>query len=169
MGGWRNIDDIPMDAESARLELQVVASVLSLNQLLIKAFSIELFALAYFENKPLVFRRIAQTVNRGHGSHDDRVASGENGVHRGGPHHIDFFVHDGVLINISIRLGNIGFRLIEIEVRDEILNAVIGEKFLEFAIELTGQGFIVYQNQSRAIQSGDDIGVGESLPSTSRA
>ena len=61
------------------------------------------------------------------------------------------------LFNIGIRPRDIGFRLVIIVVADEIFHGVIGEKLLELAVKLSGQGFIMAHDQGRALDFFYDV------------
>ena len=76
---------------------------------------------------------------------------------------LDFIVDGGVLLDIGIRMGNIGLRLVVIIIRDEVFHGIFREKLLELAAELGSQGLVVGQDQGGTIEPGDDICHGEGL------
>jgi len=71
-----------------------------------------------------------------------------------------------VFFNEGVGLGDVGFRLIVIVVGDEILHRVAGEKALELAVELGGQGLVGGQHQGGQAHLGHHPGHGEGLART---
>jgi len=72
-------------------------------------------------------------------------------------HLIDLLIDAGVLLNVSICLRDVGFRLVVIVIADKILYGVFGEKIFEFTIELSGQGFIGCHNKCRFLHPVYDL------------
>ena len=59
----------------------------------------------------------------------------------------------------AVPLGrHIGFGLVVVVVRDEVLDRVLWEERLEFAVELGRERFIVRQHQGRALHLLDHVG-----------
>ncbi len=73
-------------------------------------------------------------------------------------------VNRGVFFDKGIRRWHIGFRLIVVIVGDEIFNGVIGEEFLELAIQLGRERFVGRQDNCRALHSGNHIGNRKGFP-----
>ena len=78
-------------------------------------------------------------------------------------HAVDRFVDRGILFDIRVRSGHVGFRLVIIVVRNKILHRVVGKKPLHLGIELGRQRLVRRQHQSRALDRLDHFGHGESL------
>ena len=76
---------------------------------------------------------------------------------------VDLVVDGGVLLDVGVRLGDVGLGLVVVVVGDEILHRVMGEKLPEFGAQLGGQGLVVGQHQGGAVHPGDDICHGEGL------
>ncbi len=72
-------------------------------------------------------------------------------------------VDGGILLDEGIGGRHIGFGLVVVVVRDEILHRIVGKELLHLAIELGGKGLVRGQNHGRAIEGGDDVGHGEGL------
>ena len=76
---------------------------------------------------------------------------------------VDFVVDGGILLNVGVRAGNVGFRLVVIVVADEILHRVLREKFPELGTELGRQRLVVGQHQGGLVHPGDDVCHGKGL------
>ena len=76
------------------------------------------------------------------------------------PQLLDLLVYRGVFFNVSIRGRDVGFGLVVVVIRDEILDGVIGEEAFEFVVELRREGFVVRHDQGRALQMLYDLGDG---------
>ena len=82
---------------------------------------------------------------------------------------VDLLVDRGVFFNIDVALGDICLGLIIIVVTDEIMHRIVGEKFLEFAVELSGQRLVVRHDQRGPLHRLNDVGHGESLARSGHA
>ena len=56
---------------------------------------------------------------------------------------VDFFIDGRIFFDISVGMGNIGFRLVVIVVRNEVLHRIVGEKLPEFTAQLGRQRLIM--------------------------
>ena len=70
---------------------------------------------------------------------------------------LDLLVNAGVLLDERIGAGDVGLRLIIIEVTDEIFDGVAGEKAFELGVKLRGQRFVVGNDQGRFVHVFDDV------------
>ena len=59
--------------------------------------------------------------------------------------------------------GNVGFGLVIVVIRNEILYRVLGEEIFELGIELRRQCFVVRHDQGGALKVLNDVGNGECL------
>ncbi len=84
----------------------------------------------------------------------------------GQPQFINLIVDGGILGNICVRGWHIGLRLVIVIIGHKILHCIFREKFLELAVELSRQGFVVGNDQSGLVQRRDHIGHGKSLTGT---
>ena len=78
-------------------------------------------------------------------------------------HAVDLLVPRGVLLDVGVGAGDVGFGLVVVVVADEILDRVVREEALELAVELGGQGLVVGEDQGRPLGRLDDLGHGEGL------
>ena len=76
---------------------------------------------------------------------------------------VDLVVDGGVLFNVGIRLGDVGFRLVVVVVGDEVLHRVVGEELPKLRAQLGGQGLVVGQHQGGPVHLGNDVCHGEGL------
>ena len=79
---------------------------------------------------------------------------------------IDFIVDGRIFLDIRIRRGNIGFRLIEVIIADKVADFIIGKEGFKFAAQLGCQGLVVSDDQGRFLDGFDELGHGEGLPGT---
>ena len=82
---------------------------------------------------------------------------------------VDIVVDGRILLDIGIRSGHIGFRLVVVVIADEILHGIVREKLAEFVVQLGGQRLVGRQYQRGAPACGDDIGHAEGLAGTGDA
>ena len=78
-------------------------------------------------------------------------------------------VDAGVFFNEQIAAGHIGFGLVVIVVRHEILDRAFRKKAAHFRIQLCRQGFVVRHDDGRAAHLCNHIGHGVSLARTGHA
>ena len=104
-----------------------------------------------------------QAINAGDRGHDDHVVAVEERAGGGMAHPVDGLVDGGVLFDVEVRLGDVGFGLVVIVITDKIFDGVVREKLLELTVELGRQGLVGGQDQGGEIHLDDDIGHREGL------
>ena len=78
---------------------------------------------------------IAHAVETRHRRHHNHIAAtGQQRRHRAQSQTLDLVVDHQVLLDVFVRGGYVGFGLIVVVIRDEILDAVVGEEVLELAV-----------------------------------
>ena len=105
----------------------------------------------------LVFGRVANTVNGGHGGDDNHVVARHQVLGGGKAHLFDVFVNRAVFFNEQVAAGHIGFGLVIVVVGNEIFHRVFGEKLAHFGVELGGKGFVVCHDDSGSAALSDDV------------
>ncbi|MOA13886.1 hypothetical protein D3C78_1339540 [compost metagenome] len=105
----------------------------------------------------------AQAIDARHGGDDDRVTPLQQCLGRRQAHLLDVIVDRSVLLDEGVGRRYVGFRLVVVVVGNEVLHRIVGEKRLEFAIQLRGQGLVRRQHQGRALHLLDDVGDAEGL------
>ena len=110
----------------------------------------------------MIFGRVADTVNGGHGGDDNHVVARHQVFGGGKTHLLDVFVNRTVFFDEQIAAGHIGFGLVIVVVGDEIFHRVFREKLAHFGVELGGKGFVMRHDDGRATALRDDVrhGVG---------
>ena len=134
-----------------------------------KILAVDFLADADRVDHSLVLLRVGGAVNAGNRGHNDGVAVVEHRVGRGHAQHVEFLVGFGVLVNISIRLGQVRLGLVKIKIGDEVFDAVVREEFLQLGIQLAGQRFVMGKDQGRLVDLGDDVGNGVRFAGSGRA
>jgi len=77
--------------------------------------------------------------------------------------HDDLVVDRGFLLNVGVRLRDVGLGLVVVVVRDEVLDGVPREEGLELLVELRGERLVVRQHQRRPVGLRDHRRHGEGL------
>ena len=157
---------ISMHPESPPLQIHIIAVILDVHQFPQHLVPVLDHTRPQGHDHLLVIVRTAQTVDTGHAGHHDHVpAFGQRGC-GGQPQFINLIVDGGILGNICVRGWHIGLRLVIVIIGHKILHCIFREKFLELAVELSRQGFVVGNDQSGLVQRRDHIGHGKSLTGT---
>ena len=131
-----NLHRITAHPERPALEAHVVTRVLDFHQRSENVVARDLLAFGQSYHLLAIAARIAQTVNRRDGGYDNYVAALHQTRRRAEPQTIDVFIDRGVLLDVGIRRRDVGFRLVIVVVRDEVLDRIRGEETLELPIEL---------------------------------
>ena len=79
------------------------------------------------------------------------------------PQLVELVVDRGFLLDVNVAGGNVGFGLVIVVIRYEVLDRVVREEGLELVIELRRQRLVVGQDQRRPVHLLDDLGHGERL------
>ena len=106
----------------------------------------------------MVALRRTQAVDAGDGRDDDDVAPLEKRARRAVAQLIDLVVDRGVLLDVGVRRDDVGLRLVEVVVTDEVADVVVREERLELARELRGQCLVVGDDERRLLHLLDDLG-----------
>ena len=121
------------------------------------------------QDHSVVGNRIAETVDGRYGGHDDAVAVLEQGLCRRQSHLLDVVVDRRVLLDVGVRRRYIGFRLVVVVVRDEVLDGSPREELPHLAVELRRQRLVRGQDQGRPPDALDDLRHRERLSRASDA
>ena len=109
------------------------------------------------QNHAVIIDRVADTVNRRHGAHNQHIASLEQTFGRRQTHLFDVFIDRRIFFNEQITRRHIRFGLIVVVVGDEIFHRVLGKKFAKLRIQLCRQGLVRREHKGRATNARDDI------------
>ena len=70
-------------------------------------------------------------------------------------HLLDVLVDRGVLLDVGVGGRHVGFGLVVVVVRDEVLDRVVREELPELAVELRRQRLVVRQHERRALHAAE--------------
>ena len=79
----------------------------------------------------------------------------------GKPQALDFLVPARILLDERVGARDVGFRLVIIEVADEVFDGVAGEKAFELGVKLRGERLVVRNDERGLVHVFDDVGDGE--------
>ena len=158
-----DFDDVAPCAKLRTREFVVVAFVVNVDQLEQQFVSIDLVPdLQRDHHVEIVFRR-TQTVNATHAGDDDDVSTTDERACRQQPQPVDLFVDRRIFLDVDVPRGDVRLRLVVVVVAHEVRHGVVREELFEFAVELSGQRFVVRQDERRTIHLSDDVGHRERL------
>ena len=161
--GRENLDAVAADAESPAVEVQVVALVLDVDQFAQQPPQSVLLPDRKRDTQPRVVLRRPETVDARDAGHDEHVAPLQQRAGGAVAQLVDVVVDRGVLLDEGVGLREVGLGLIVIVVGNEIFDGVVGEKPLEFVVELRREGLVVRDDQGRQLQTLDNICDAEGL------
>ncbi len=82
-----------------------------------------------------IFRR-CQPIDAGHAGDNDGVPPGQQRADGRKPEPFDLFVDRRILFNVCVRARDISFRLVIVEIADEVFDSVAGKELFELAVKL---------------------------------
>ncbi|OIQ81554.1 hypothetical protein GALL_366800 [mine drainage metagenome] len=164
-----HIQHVAADAESAAVEVVFVAVVLHAGETLDDIALADFLALGQVQHHAMVVDRIADAVDGRHGGDDHDVFPLQQRLGGREPHLLDVLVDAGILLDEHVARRHIGFRLVVVVIRHEILHRIVGQELAEFRIELRGQRFVGRHDNGRPAHLRDDIGHGVGLAGTGHA
>ena len=167
--GGDDLDDVATGAEGAALEDDVIALVEHVDELGEEKFAGDLATDFEGEHHAFVVFGRAEAVDAGDGGDDDDVLAAEEAAHGGEAEALDLVVDAGVLFNVGVGAGDVGFGLVVVEVGDEVFDGVFGEEVLELGVELGRQRFVVAHDERRFADLLDDVGHGEGFAGAGNA
>ena len=159
-----NVDGVALDAECAALELGARAAVEAADQRMEEGVTAPFLSHLQWYHALVEFHWVTDAVDAADRGNDNDIAPAAE-QRRGGAQSelFDFLVDGEVLLDVGVGRGNVRLGLVVIVVADEVLHEVVGEEFLEFAVELSGEGLVVAQDQGGPSSLCDDIGHRKSL------
>ena len=164
-----DLEGVAPDPERAAGERHVVAGVLDLDEAAQDRVAVVLLPHLEPEHPVDVLLRGAETVDAGHGRHHDHVAAGEQRVGRRVAQPLDLLVDRGVLLDVGVRLGDVGLGLVVVVVGDEVLDRVVGEELAQLVGELRRERLVGLEHQHGPLDLLGDPGHGRGLAGAGRA
>ena len=167
--GGVQLHRVAPDPEHVPLKGHVVALVPILHQTAQQLVTVHGHAGAQGDHHPGKVLRLPQSVDTADGGHHDHVPPLQQGAGGAEPQAVDLLVGGGILLDIGVRVGDIGLRLVVVVVGHKVLHGVFREKFPELLAQLGGQCLIVGQHQCGTLHLLDDLGHGVGLAGAGNA
>ncbi len=153
-----DLDGVASDPERPAGEREVVAGVLHADEPAQQLVPLDLRADLEPGHPVDVLLGCAQAVDAGDGRDDDDVAPGQQRVRRRVPQPLDLLVDRGVLLDVGVRLRDVGLGLVVVVVRHEVLDGVVRQQLAELVRELGGEGLVGREDERGALQLLDEPG-----------
>jgi len=150
---------VPLNAEGSPFELGTRSAVQAADEGMQESVAPPFLTDFEWNHAFVKFHWIANSVNAADGGdHNDIAPATQQG--RGGAEtqFLNLLIDSQVLFDVRVRGGDIGLGLIVIVVADEILDQIVREELLEFAVQLRGQRFVMAEHEGRTLGLSNDIG-----------
>ena len=98
----------------------------------------------------------AQAVDARDRGDDQRIGPRQQRLRRRMAQPLDLVVDRGVFLDVGVGVRDVRFGLIVVEVRDEILDRVVGKEIAELGAQLRGERLVVAEHQRRLLHELDD-------------
>ncbi|CAI8178501.1 MAG: Uncharacterised protein [Alphaproteobacteria bacterium] len=159
----KHVNRIAADAKIAARKSHIIAPILQCHQIgeQLRAANIHAF-FKLQRHAGIAFHR-ADAVNARHGSDDNYVIAFQQRPRRGMAHAVNLLVNIAFFFDVSVGARHIGFGLVIIVIRDEILDRIFREEALKLAVKLRRQCFVGGQHKGRALGTLNDLRHGEGL------
>ena len=110
--------------------------------------------------------RIPKTIDGRHSGDNNNILTLEQRFRCRQPHLLYVIIDGSVFFDIKIGRWHIRLGLVVIIVGDKIFHRIVGEKLLEFTIQLCGKRFVRRHDKRWTLHRLDHVGNGESLSRT---
>ena len=156
--GQMDLQRVAPDAEAVALKIDVVALILQLHQLGAELVPVPLLPHPQRDHHIGVVDGVAQRIDAGDAGHDDHIPPLKQAGGGAVAQPVQLRVYIGILLDIGVRGGDIGLRLVIIIIGNEKLHRVFREKLPELRAELGRQGLVVGEHQRWPLELLDHIG-----------
>ncbi len=129
-----NFQYVSPNPESTAFKIHVVAVILDIDQLAHDFISVFLHTRTQGDYHFFVVHRVAQTVDTGYAGDNDYILSLCQSHCRRKTQLVNLVIDSRVFCNISVRRGDVGFRLVVVVVGDKVFYRIIRKKFFKFSI-----------------------------------
>ena len=147
-----NLHHIPTNPEFSSTKGDIISLVEHLNNFFQEFLTADALAgLDRDKHLEIIFWR-RETIDTRNAGHDNRVPARQQRTHGREPEALDLFIDRGVFFDVSVRAGDVGLRLVVVEVTHKILDRIVWEELLEFAVELRGERLVVRHDERRPPQ-----------------
>ena len=162
--GGHDVEGVALDTERRGRHVGLGACVERLHQAVHEVLVVDHVARAYLDRGGVKVVRVADTVEARYARYDDHVAPARQKRGRGvQTQFVQLVVYGQILLDICVRGGEVGFGLVVVVIRDEILDGILRKEVLEFAVELCREGLVMAQDKGRAVEVRHHVGYGEGL------
>ena len=132
--GREDVDDVASHAEGALAEIDFVARVLHVGQTPQQLALIENLATHEMQHHRKVSLRITEAIDRRDRCDNDGIGPLEQCLGCREAHLFDVLVDRGILLDEGVARGYVGFGLVVVVIRDEILDRVVGKKLAKLTV-----------------------------------
>ena len=164
-----NFQHIPTYTETASLKIKLITHILDINQTAYNLIPVNLHSRAQRNHHLCIIVLATKAVNTRNWWHNNDILPLNQRCCRTVAQLIYLIINRRILLYISIRRGNICFRLIIIIIRHKIFYRIMWKKCLKLTVKLRCQSLIMCQNQRRLIQLCNDIRHRKCLTGTSNS
>ena len=144
--GGDNLQHVAMHAKTAACELKIVPGILDFHQALNQLVAAYAHAGTHAHHHTLILAGIAHGIDAGNAGNDDYVLALAHGGGGGVAQAVNLLVDGGVLFNVGIGGGDVGFRLVVIVIAYKVLHRALRKEGAQLAAKLGRQGFVVGQH-----------------------
>ena len=153
--GGDDLDGVAADPERPAGEGHVVAVVLDVHKQAQQPVSGHLAAHLQLHRPVQVGLRRAESVDARHRSDHDHITAGQQIRGRRMPQPFDVVVDRAVLLDISVRLRDVGLRLVVVVVGHEVLDGVVRQHLPEFVGQLGRECLVGRHHQGGSLKPFD--------------
>ena len=156
---WENLHHVAAHAEGTRRKFGVVPGVEDAHQIVQQLVPPDLLLGLELDDLALVLLGRAQAVDARDARHHDHVRpTGDERTRGPQPEAVDPVVDRHVLLDVGIRVDDVGLGLVVVVVGDEELDGVIREELPELGVELGRERLVVAHHERRTSPVLDDVG-----------
>ena len=162
--GEKDVHRITIHPKIPPIEFSPCSTVQTRYQLVEEFVSGYFLSHFYGNHTFMKFHGVPDSVYARDGGHNDHVSSSAQ-ERRGGTQtqFLNFLIDPKVLFNVGVGHWDEGLGLVIIVIRNEVLHEVVREEFFELTIKLSGEGFVVTQNEGGSLRFLNHIGHGKGL------
>ena len=153
----KQVNHIAAHPEIAARKSHIIAPILQCHQISQQLRAANFHAARQFQRHIGVAFNRANAVNARDGGNNHHIIALQQSARGGVAHPVDLLIDIAFFFNIGVGARHIGFRLVIIIIRDEILDRIFRKKAFELAVKLRCQRFIGRQHKGRALGALDDL------------
>ena len=163
------LQGVAADAKRAANQIEIVAAVLHVDQASQEDVAVHPVAQLESQRHLDIVGRRTEAVDARDRRDDQRVAPRQDRLRRGVAETLDLVVDRGVFLDVGIGVRDVRLGLVVIEIRDEVLDRVLGKEIAKFGTELRRERLVVAQDEGRFLHHLDDTRHRNRLPAAGHA